>query len=223
MNNKQLITNRAFTLIEILISTAIFAMVALVANVVVAQSVGYITLLSEVRTTSQDAAKVAESITADFRAANAPITVGSNNFKNGFVSLKCGASPQVISSGDFTLNTGVDTLYFFSKTAGNTFRYSLYKIVGDDLLFGQGNATSGDKPVSEICNIPPSKILSSDNTVAMGSWSGHNKDANILAGTKQSYLNFEIQVKSKDYNKKLDAERAFTSIRSSVTARSLSI
>lgn len=65
----------AFTLIEILIGTMIFAVVMVITTGVVGQSVGYQSKIRAIRQTSQESRRIAEMITNDVREANGEFSI----------------------------------------------------------------------------------------------------------------------------------------------------
>jgi prepilin-type N-terminal cleavage/methylation domain-containing protein len=67
--------NRAFTLIEVLIATAIFAIAMIMTTGIVSQSVSYQTKLHEIRVTANASRKIADMISRDIRDANAEGTI----------------------------------------------------------------------------------------------------------------------------------------------------
>lgn len=90
MKNNKL---KAFTLIEILIASTIFAGILILTAATLAQSGVYQSRLTAMREASEESRKMADLLTREIRSANSPFTMllhGTNySFKNGVAILDC--------------------------------------------------------------------------------------------------------------------------------------
>lgn len=68
---------KGFTLMEVLVATAIFAVIMVIVTATVAQTSSYRTKLKAMRETSEETRRLADMITRDVRSANKPINVDS--------------------------------------------------------------------------------------------------------------------------------------------------
>lgn len=69
---------RAFSLMEVLIASTIFALIMVIAAGVLAQNSGYDARLTKMRETSEGSRRIADLLTREIRAANDPITIDKN-------------------------------------------------------------------------------------------------------------------------------------------------
>lgn len=99
--NLRMKTTRGFTLLEVLIATAIFAVAMVLAGGVVAQTVRYQNKIGNVRLVVGESQRLSDLISADIKLANAAGTVtskvgpgnhyGEYDYKNGLALFNCGA------------------------------------------------------------------------------------------------------------------------------------
>lgn len=97
MNNESGIMNislkqKGFTLLEVLIASALFAMVMVMTTGTIASSSSYQSKLKAMRETGEESRRLADMLTNDIRSASQPVTFTINsttyNFKNGLAFLK---------------------------------------------------------------------------------------------------------------------------------------
>ena len=69
---------KGFTLIEILVSTAMFAVLMVMTTSIIIQSVGYQSKLRAIRAASQESRRIADMLTRDIHSANRKIDYSAN-------------------------------------------------------------------------------------------------------------------------------------------------
>ncbi len=114
MNKSKNTKYSAFTLIEILIGTLIFAVVMVITTGVVGQSVGYQSKIRAIKQTSEESRKLADMITRDVREANGEFTIKYTNgvglqtgeYDSGLAFFSCG---QAACSARITEATNITT------------------------------------------------------------------------------------------------------------------
>ena len=112
-------SRRGFTLLEILVAAAIFALVMVFATATIARSVSSRSKLRAMRLTSEASRNVTDMLTRDIRQANAEGTindVGNSKeykFKNGIALLFCSANSGILNGTCRLLNNEVP--YNFSS------------------------------------------------------------------------------------------------------------
>jgi prepilin-type N-terminal cleavage/methylation domain-containing protein len=236
MHNTQCTMNkRAFTLIEILIATAIFATVALIASLVVAQTVTYVTKLRAVRSTANDAARIADQFSTDVRGANADFVVDGKQYKNGVYFVNCG-STNLLPAVQYFDQTSANTLMLVSRDEYNQYIVKTYRIMPTPTYhilayieeFGDTSVLTSYNTKDKVC----SKSFTSDrtkNSLTKGSgnlvdftWNVYWRDAAVNPSA-QNKISFTVDVKTSDATGAREYEKAFTEIKSTITARGLNI
>jgi len=185
---------RAFTLLETLIATSIFAIVMVLSTGIVAQSAGYQRKIEVTRKVSEESRRLAEMISADLRIANAEGTVKAKEsgsypaytYKNGVALLNCELSAGACSfrhyQDDETGNNGLDasafsnsiaddyqanTLVIFYKKSDSTTGYKIYFADGGVAYYlsGDGNSVTLSTNVVESF-LYPTTIVTDSNKIS---------------------------------------------------------
>lgn len=153
-----LLTAKAFTLLEILIATAIFSIVMVLTTGVVAQSASYQSKIQVTRQASVESRRLNDLIVRDIRLANTEGTVTANEndgsshaltYQNGLALFACDSnscefryfySPidysgssnySSIQWNDYAANT---LLIFYKDSSGNSL-YKIYQSLDNNLYF----------------------------------------------------------------------------------------
>ncbi len=87
MNPKPLQIKKAFTLIEVLIATMIFAVVMVMTTGVITQSVNYTTKTKALRDASEEAARISDAISRDLKTASGPFNVANLDINGNVTPL----------------------------------------------------------------------------------------------------------------------------------------
>lgn len=235
MNNsyqKKITTGRkGFTLIEILIATAIFATVMVIAVATISSSMDYRNKLKEIRTTSEEVQRIADMITRDVRETrgdmdkitfdNTPANA-KTDYKKGIILLKCNWGPsnycQNIADSAIA-DSGADTMILFSKNS-----LSIYAVKEGKLYYLKNSTPTPDT----ILYDNPSDLISNDSYIISDSSNYINLDFGGYAPKAstvllQPYLSFKIKSKTGpnagDYDTLPSGMRGRAEIDSSVTMR----
>lgn len=221
--------SKAFTLIEVLIATMIFAVVMVITTGVVGNSVKYQTKIRAVRETSGETSRLADLITSDIRSANSKIdytaffplnAVFPLVFKNGVYISEYNVSMnyyEAPSGPDSSTSPwlGTELVVGFADTSGIT-KYRCYASYSGKVYFSQS---------SDLNDFQPSQLINSANVI-----SDPNLDVSIKIGgyaprdtapdRQQPYVSFMIDAKTLDYANLLPTDRAQATLKSTVTVRS---
>lgn len=225
----QLTTKRkAFTLMEILIASSIFAVVLVMATAVLGQSSTYQTKLSETRKTSREVQSIADMITRDVRSTNGDTLQFVNAtyaFKNGIFMFKFstsgfapryhdipGTDPAVYDANVLVLDMKTEYAVYFNTIDQKTICYGKTPKTGDwhDLF--------DYLQTIKTCTASSSTVISSatsDVSLKFGGFAPNNVHLN-----QQPYVMFDIVSKTKNYGSLPVNSRATAELRSTVTSRS---
>jgi|GEM_PF-1901032 len=129
--------NKAFTLLEVLIATSIFAVVMVMTTGVISQSATYQNKTKALRDSSEEVARISEMISRDLKAASGPFNLCDQSskchlMKNGVAVLKSNgtflpdlktpASPVRLSVDDFSSTTYPASVLIINLGASAKFR-----------------------------------------------------------------------------------------------------
>lgn len=221
---------KAFTLLEILVASSIFAIVMVLAVGIIGQVSIYQGKLKAIQNVSKESRKLANQITEDVRSANSPITVTSvnsevsdeNKFKNGLALYKCS---DVDSCSAANQNGSYYNGFLSSGTANNANvliaandkNYKIYWSSSDGQLHYAKNDYTTTIALSEILSEISGKNIST-NFVSINLAGFCPNDG--ASSTFQPYVDFYITVKTKNYDTLSRNQRYQTNIRSMATSRS---
>lgn len=239
MNKKFIKSMKGFTLIEVLIASAIFAMALIFTTATISQGGSFYSKLKAQRESSEDTRKIADLLTKDIRAANQefsyifdPETGVATDYKYGIAILSCRSlctkdynpsRPSVATSNEFegkgnVLVAGIKkedstVLYkvYFSK-------YTQYTPSFSEAIGIYSKSFTVLPSLDEIAAVPndENNLISSDA----------NDSSLDLAGAApgwdnkvQPFVKFRIEAKTKNYNSLAAAQRADNIIESMATTR----
>ena len=226
-DNRQPITRKkAFTLMEILISTAIFATVMVMAVGIFGQSSSYRGKITTMRAVSEDSKRLADMITRDIRTASVSVDVTAGNptvkktFKGGVALLQCDTTCDFAYPYSYSVEA-------FSGLANmliivNKDSYIVYVQSGAFLYRSSTQYTappSIDMLAAYNSTTAPANVISSSDLDTPVSFAGYAPDSTSVI-LQQPYIQFDIISKTKNYDTLAPNARAQMEIRSSVTARS---
>lgn len=244
-NNKNY--KRGFTLMEVLVSTAIFAVVMAIATGVIAQGSSYSTKIKKMRETSEDARRLADMLTRDIKSVKSPIKAQYNSSINGncIDDGELGSSAGTFNSGILILNDAYCSMYGDPGSAldsssnqydgsliilAGSEKYMIY-IYGSDKIFYSNtilidtvlNSTMIDEIKNNTNNVISSSSINYKAIIGFGGYAPRI-DSVISPETQkmQSIVNFVITVSVKDFIKGPYKGESAT-IRSSVTSRNYGI
>lgn len=220
---------KAFTLLEILVASSIFAIVMVLAVGIIGQVSIYQGKLKAIQNVSKESRKLANQITEDVRSANSPITVTSvnsevsdeNKFKNGLALYNClNTNSCSAVNHDSPYYNG-----FLSGTANNANvliaandkNYKIYWSSSDGQLYYAKNNYTTTIALSEILSEISDKNIAT-NFVSINLAGFCPNDG--ASSTFQPYVDFYITVKTKNYDTLSRNQRYQTNIRSMATSRS---
>lgn len=244
MTKKVLKTKKAFTLIEILIATFIFAMVMVITTGVVAESVNYQSKLNAVRSTTDQTRKFVDLISESVREASGNFTINysqsgtsmSKTYSDGIGFFICGngssceqhiAYTQAIVESDPTQS--YDTIVLVNKTKVEIYYYlaSSNEIYYFEPSFTALNSSSN--ALNQIVKNTSSGVLLVGDSganppmkVALEAW-GYSSDINdsnyTISGhlTQQPFLG--IKITAETGNPSQPQDHAITTLRTIITAR----
>lgn len=245
-----LINRKAFTLLEVLIATTIFAVIMLIATGTVAQSSSYRSKLATLRQVNEETRRIADQITRDVRLANSTATVTDSaspavtkKFKNGLALLNCNASTctfknsaapsGAVTYGNPFLTSGLDSINANTLVIATKDNYKIYMLANDN----KSIYYSGTIPITSTLTwaiINPLKIsgnkISSDAAETAINFGGFCPDDLIAAifaaiSNQQPYVQFYITSRTAaiggtSYDDLPPNMRAQAELRSMVTSRS---
>ena len=230
---------KAFSLLEILISSTIFALIMIMTTATIAQSSSYKNKLRAQREVSEDSRRLADQITRDVRNSTekATIQIGSTTktFKNGLALLNCHTGSCSFVN-DTSLSNDIDYGNFFSSPFSFSYNanvlvattkdgYRVYMTVKNSinssgvyykLFSGTSKLTSNDIVSMNV----PNQITSANNETVVNFGGFAPNDALALGSSQQPFIQFYITSRTKDFDNLSTSERALTQIKSSVTSRS---
>jgi len=227
---------KAFTLLEVLIATAIFAVVMVMTSGIVAQSSGFQTKINVQKDAGEQTRWMADLISNDVRSAgkNLVIQVTSGAFAtypSGVALFKCDKRPPldkctaVFDTSPTNPPTDIaaysgNTLVVRDKTSGAWIYY--FDTRTKKAYRGQ-TSSSAVLMTQIILNIAVdrNKLFDDSKFAPILSFGGFSPTSPSATGTikQQSYVLFNIDVKTKNFGSLSPAKRAETSIRSMVTSR----
>lgn len=229
--------SKAFTLLEVLIASAIFAVILVMTTGTVSLSSGYQKKLSNTRKTSSEASKISDQLSTDIRSANYGGKVNNKSYSGGIALANC--KPGVCSptiTGPYTWNPTKsnysNTLVIFAKeytiiyyTDNSSIYYgkaspSVAKVFLDSLDLIQGK-----NPAFNFTTISVSGLGLATSII----FTGYAPDnAQIGINPQQPFVSFDIITSTNkayldptDYlnTSKLNKDDAISEILSSVTSR----
>lgn len=188
---------KGFTLIEVLIATAIFAVVMIMTTAVVSQSVGFQSKIRAVRQSSQESRKLADLISRDIRSAKGSFKIAFNTgtgpnqsveFKNGMGVFGCIYGGGCKNYDDFLSGTSPANalviadgkklkIYWFVRVNAKAVYYYEYDLTDLDTATGLVKQSDGSQ-------------LRLDQIVAQSSAdAGGDPTKNLIAGSASSVDN----------------------------------
>lgn len=232
MNKKN--TKRAFTLIEILVASSIFAVVLILVTATVAETSTYRKKLTEMRTTLQASRTLADQITTDVRSANGAIKITdednvSRDYKNGLALLKydSGAlsfiddySTRIVDDGKALSDPVNKNIVANVLVLSSSESVKVYLAASDTykIYYKSFPASAALTAVDITGIVEEANVISPSSTetfVHFGGYSGDDTDIKM-----QSYVSFFIYSRTKNYTTVDPRRRAEARIRSSITSRS---
>lgn len=208
---------KGFTLLEILIGTAIFATVMVITTGVVSNSAGFQTKLRTIREISNEGQQIADQISQSVRETNGDFSLGNLTYQQGIALYNCssGSAVPIISTVLLTDAVKPDTLVTFSKNKG---KYQIYGFRDDKIVYEETNGFTNvcDEVTSMMSSVSGSVISNSNYSYSL-SFAGFAPDSTVT--DQKAYLTFNILVSSKNYDALLPNERAKIEIKSSVVSR----
>lgn len=238
---KAMVAQKAFTLIEVLIATTIFAFVMVMTTGVIAQSTSYQSKITAVRDSSQESARISDAIARDIRTATAdPFKVtdkDGNSFalKNGIALLNdsgvfgnltglAGTAPAysmrvlVISTKDsvqfYIYDLGQKAV--FAKTYKKDSTFATWWPVGANTLKIIGS--DGSNILNSI-KVEANKISSANQEITDFGFIGFTASDYPTAPNQQSFVSLIVKNRTKNYDSLLASQRAETYLRTMVTVR----
>jgi len=234
-----------FTLIEILIATAIFSLLMVITSGIVAESSGYQAKIKALRSVSMETRKIADFISSEVRSANGSGTINYTNI-SGAESITYSSSLAIFScdinycdpvhlkdadilapgfaKADRT-NLNGNTLITFVKENGVTSAHILvYKSTDEGKLYFE--KVGGEVNLNSIVSLMTESDVYSgkDETDGMGVGVAVNfggfAPAKSDTHQRHSYVTFLASAKTRGYDTLASAQRATASIRSMVVLRS---
>lgn len=238
-----------FTLMEVLISAAIFAIVMAIATGVIAQGSTYATKIKKMRETSEDARRLSDMITRDIKSVKNPVKVKyifdslnkNDCLQDGTISGTFGSGILLLNSYDSSPK-GYCILYGHPDTALNdplqynssalvlagSENYMIYVNGQDERVHYSNSIAVGTELTYDMINAvrTNSNIISNQNYYAYVGLGGFSAPVNVstgvpLAQNMQSIVNFVVTVWDKEYTDVRKNENAV--IRSSVSSRNYDI
>ncbi|MDP2337873.1 MAG: prepilin-type N-terminal cleavage/methylation domain-containing protein [Bacteroidota bacterium] len=228
---------KAFTLIEILVASTIFAAVMIIVSATVSQGGSYYSKIKTQREASEETRKLADLISRDIRAANSNYSVFITggpiafNFKNGLAILTCTGSagpctPKTIYSPalqDPFNDSGKPNVLVVAISNGNFRVYVSWTVLNRTALYYKkfDSAPTIDQIVA-IPNEAVNQISNRDNNtkVNFGGFCPDDDSNTADPNPRQPYVQFFITAKTKDFDLLPVQSRARAEIRSMVTSRS---
>ena len=217
---------KGFTLLEVLIASAIFASMLVMATGIIAQTSNYQGRLKAMRETSEETRRLADMITRDVRSANK-----SDNFfqaipfKNGIAILNKN-SELILSSYDTSPNlsyTSVDLLLL--ANSNEYIAYCTNIIDGQSYLFRK--TYTSDFTKANIVNFITTFALSKENAISnknlnvtlsfAGFTPGFSPDGSVSIDKQQPFIRFKTTAETVETT---GANHYRTEIDSTVTGRS---
>ncbi len=234
-----------FTLIEILIATAIFSLLMVITSGIVAESSGYQAKIKALRSVSMETRKIADFISSEVRSADSfgtinYINVGgskSSTYSASLAIFSCGLSycdpvhvddTEILAPGfakSDRSNLKGNVLITFVKENGVTSAHILvYKSADEGKLYFE--KVGGEVNLNSIVSLMTESDVYSgkDETDGMGVGVAVNfggfAPAKSDTHQRHSYVTFLASAKTRGYDTLASAQRATASIRSMVVLRS---
>jgi len=235
-------SRKGFTLLEVLIASALFAMVMLLTTGTIASSSSYQGKLKAMREANEETRRMAGLVTEDVRSANSSLTITAlvsgvstqRKFKNGLALLNCNAATctfanNALPSGN--INDGTPL-----PASGSTVNANTLIISTKDKI--KVYVSSTDNKTIYYASLPVSSISSANiiairvstniiNSVSGGAsinemainFGGYCPDDGS-ANHFQPYVQFFITSRTMDFDNLSKNQRALAQIKSTVTSRS---
>lgn len=201
---------KAFTLLEVLIATSIFAVVMVMTTGVIAQSTNYQSKTTALRSASEEAARISDAISRDLKTAEGPLTIKSSAalptavgtiFKNGvaLTDLNGGTFNYVVSPVVYSSSAAMTpAIYRASVVIINTKDEIKFYANGVDVVYG----ATCSKTVIDSCNL-----------AGNGWWS--NNELKLKNAVSQNLITEKIAktvniISTSGINNGLDTEVAFS-------------
>jgi len=237
---------KAFTLLEILIASSIFAVIMLITTGTVAQSSSYRSKLKTLREVNEETRQIADQITRDVRTGTSMAQVEAldgttkktRTFKNGLALLKCKGSVYQCSFVNATTGNITDGNPFNSTDSiiANTLiistkdAYKIYVLVDDGTSHNTfiSYGTVAHNPVTandiitatQVKGVTGNKITSTNTETAVN-FGGYCPDDSATT-IQQPYVQFFITSRTAGYTGSglpLN-QKSLAQLRSMVTSRS---
>lgn len=214
----------AFTLIEILIASAIFVTVTVITTSIATSSVGYEARLSANRDAFEDSRKLSDILTRDVREVkSSTFTLAGNTYSSGVALFNCSTACTAVASSlpsSFADSPVANTLVLQSNGIYKIYHTKINVLNGE--LYFSTTSTLSDLPLylTGTLTADSKNIISNIKCDTVVDFSGFIPSSGSTI-KQQPYVNFRVQSKTKDYDSLVDQpdKRASTVIQSQVTLR----
>ncbi len=227
------VSQKGFTLIEVLIASTIFAMIMVMAVGIFSWASAYNSKLREMRKTGQDSREIMNMISDDIRQAN-----GSATLKNGFNNVTIGE--LAILKCDSPVNCSVIESYQTTKDdsvdLGDTERNNALVIVDkkNNVVVMYSEIDSGDvvrkavdyNPELDLINFAASieqSIVNSSGVDVFLGFAGYAPKRNVQDRDAQPHIKIKILAQTEDYTNIEKTFRTELNLETTVTSREYNI
>lgn len=219
----------AFTLIEILIASAIFATIMVMTAGIISQSSTYQEKIKAMRETADDTRKLADAITGNVRSAKGETTVRfeNNDYSSGVIMLFCDTKVCKAVNNTTAESGAANTLVTFSKDS-----YKVIYAFGDPNVNARVYALSSAAGATPAVSIPGllnnaagfvSTMTAADKLTTRSGYAS----SLVLNGfapfdgkwNSQPYVKFTLVSKTPNYDSAPVTRRAIITLQSSVALR----